>query len=83
MSENDDGNPKYVFCIFEFHANDTAQTNYRRCCHANVSNIYVRYGGSVYSILSKNAHWNRNIYSRFYYEFIKVSKSLSNTSAIL
>ena len=60
--------------------NDTAQTNYQRCCHANISNISVRYGGSVYRLLSQNADWNRNHYSRFYKEFIKVSKSLCKTS---
>ena len=80
MSENDEGNPRYVFCIFKSHANDTAQTNHQRCCHANISNISVRYGGSVYPLLSQNADWNRNQYSRFYKEFIKVSKSLGNTS---
>ena len=80
MSENDEGNPRYVCCIFKSHANDTAQTNYQRCCHANISNISVRYGGSVYQLLSQNADWNRNQYSRFYKEFIKVSKSLGNTS---
>ena len=45
-----------------------------------MSNISVRYGGSVYPLLSQNADWNRNQYSRFYKEFIKVSKSLGNTS---
>ena len=53
MSENDEGNLRYVICIFKSHANDTAQTNYQRCCHANVSNISVRYGGSVYPLLSQ------------------------------
>ena len=45
MSKNDEGNPRYIFVIFKSHANDTAQTNYQRCCHANVYNISVRYGG--------------------------------------
>ena len=45
-----------------------------------MSNISVRYGGSVYLLLSQNADWNRNQYSRFYKEFIKVSKRLGNTS---
>ena len=72
MSENDEVNPRYVFCIFKSHANDTAQTNYQRCCQAIVSNISLRYDGSVYPLLSQNADWNRNQYSRFYKEFIKV-----------
>ena len=80
MTESDEGLCRYVFCIFKSHANDTAQTNYQRCCHANISNISVRYGGSVYPLLSQNADWNRNQYSRFYKEFIKVSKSLGNSS---
>ena len=40
----------------------------------------MRYGGSLYPLLSQNADWNRNQYSRFSKEFIKVSKSLGNTS---
>ena len=67
-------------CIFKSHANDTAQIKYQRCCHANVSNISVRYGGSMYPLLSQNADWSRNKYSRFYKEFIKVLKSLGNTN---
>ena len=47
MSENDEGNPRYIFVIFKSHANNTAQTNYQRCCHANVSNISLKYGGSM------------------------------------
>ena len=66
MSENDEGNPRYVFCIYKSHANDTAQSNYQRWCHANVSNISVSYDGPVYPLLSQNADWNRNQYSRFY-----------------
>ena len=54
MSENNQRNPRYVFCIFKSHVNDTAQTNHQRC-HANVSNISVRYSGSVYPLLSQNA----------------------------
>ena len=80
MPENDEVNPRYVFCIFKSHAIDTAQTNYQRCCHANTSNISVRYNGSVYPLLSQNADWNRNQYSRFYEEFIKISNSLGNPS---
>jgi hypothetical protein len=78
MSKDDEGNPRYVFCIFKNHADDTAQTNYQRCCHANVSSINVRYAGSVYPMLPQNADWTRNQYSRFYKEFIKVSRSLGN-----
>ena len=72
MSENYDRNPRYVFCIFKFHANNTAQTNYQRCCHANIFNSFVRYCGSVYPLLLQNADWNKNQYSRFYIEFIEV-----------
>ena len=66
MTESDEGNPRYIFVIFKSHANDTAQTNYQRCCDANVSNISVRDGRSVYPLLLQNADWNRNQYSRFY-----------------
>ena len=55
MTANDEGNPRYVFCIFKTHADDTAQTNNQRCCHANISNINVRYAGSVYPLLAQNA----------------------------
>ena len=65
LSEADEGNYRYIFVIFKTHANKTNQINYQRCCHANVSNITVRYGGSVYPVLSQNADWNRNQYSRF------------------
>ena len=57
---------RYLFCIFKYFANDTAQTNDQRCCHANMSNISLRYGGSVYPLLLHNADWNRNQYARFY-----------------
>ena len=40
----------------------------------------MRYGGSVYLVLSQNADWNRNQYSRFYKEFINISPSLGNNS---
>ena len=76
MTDQDEGNPKFVFCIFKNHADDTAETNYQRCCHANVSSITVRYGGATYPLLNQNADWNRNQYSRFYKEFIKVCKGL-------
>ena len=33
----------------------------------------------MYPLLYQNADWSRNQYSRFYKEFIKVSKSLGNT----
>ena len=80
LSEADEGNCRYNFVIFKTHANDTHQSNYQRCCHDNVSNITVRYGGSVYPVLNQNADWNRNQYSRFYKEFIKVSRNLVYSS---
>ena len=80
LSEADEGNCRYMFIIIKNHANNTNHTNYQRCCHVNVSNITVRYGGSVYPILSQNADWNRNQYSRFYKVFINVSRSLGNNS---
>ena len=48
LSEADEGNCRYVFIILKTHANNRHQSNYQRCCYANVSNIAVRYGGSVY-----------------------------------
>ena len=81
--KNNNGNPRYVFCKFKSHANDTAQTNYQKCCHPNVSNISLRYIKSVNFLLSQMPDWSKNQYSRFYKEFIKVSKSLCNTSQSL
>ena len=49
------GNCRYVFVIIKNHANDTNQTNYQRCCHANISNITVRYAGSTYPLLAYGA----------------------------
>ena len=52
-----------------------AITNYQRYCHANVSNIFVRFGESVYPLLSLNASINNNQYSSFYkslFKYIKV-----------
>ena len=40
----------------------------------------MRYGGSVYTLLSQNADWNKNQYSSFHKEFIKVLQSSNNTS---
>ena len=80
LSEADEGNCRYIFIIIKYHANDINHTNYQRCCHANVSNITVRYGSSVYPVLSQNADWNRNQYLRFYKQFINVSRSLGNNS---
>ena len=76
FSEADEKNCRYGFVIFKTHANDTHESNYQRCCHANVSNITVRYGGSLYPVLNQNADWNRNQYLRFYkkkiYNFILI-----------
>ena len=83
MSDKDEGNPRYVFCIFKNHADDTAQTNYQRCVHANISSITVRYGGSIYPFLAQNAEWLNNSYSRFYKDFIRCSRSLGNGSPAL
>ena len=43
FNNEDDGNPCYLFVIIKPHANDTAQTNYQRCCHANISSINASY----------------------------------------
>ena len=80
LSEADERNCRYVFVIFKTHANNTHQSNYQRCCHANVSNITVRYGGSVYPVLNQNADWNGNKYSRFYKKFINISRNLGYSS---
>ena len=42
---DDEGSQRFVFIIIKNHANDTPQLNYQRCCHANISNITVRYAG--------------------------------------
>ena len=83
LSEADEGNCRFIFVIFKTHANDASQTNYQRCCHANVSNITFRYGGSVYPVLNQNAEFNRNQYSRFYKDFINVSRNLGYSSPVL
>ena len=66
--------------IIKPHANDTAQTNYQRCCHANIPSITARYSSNTYLLLPQSADWSRNQYSRFYKEFIKVSKSRGNSN---
>ena len=66
--------------IIKHHANDTAQTNHQRCCHANISSITARYSSNTYHLLPQSANWSRNQYSRFYKEFIRVSKSLGNSN---
>ena len=78
FNNEDDGNPRYLFVIIKPHANDPAQTNYQRCCHANISSITARYSLNTYPLLPQSADWSRNQYSRFYKEFIRVSKSLGN-----
>ena len=70
FNNEDDGNPRYLFLIIKPHANDTAQTNYQRCCHANISSITARYSSNIYPLLSQLADWSRNQYSRFYKDFI-------------
>ena len=71
ISEKDEGNVRYVFCIFKTHADDTVQTNYQRCCNADISKITVRYGSQEYPRLAQNAEWSRNYFSRFYKEFLE------------
>ena len=80
FNSEDDGNPRYLFVIIEFHANDTAQTNYQRCCHANIFSITAGYSSNTYYLIPQSADWSRNQHSRFYKEFIRVSKSLGNTN---
>ena len=43
FNNEDDGNPHYLFVIIKPNANDSALTNYQRCCHANISSITARY----------------------------------------
>ena len=80
FNNEDDGNSRYLFVIIKFHANDTAQTNYQRCCHANISSITACYSSNTYSLFPQSADWSRNQYSRFYKEFIRVIKSLGNSN---
>ena len=42
FNNKDDGNSRFLFIIIKPHANDTAQTNNQRCCHANISSITAR-----------------------------------------
>ena len=67
-------------CLFKPNANNTAQNNYQRCCHANISSIIARYNSNTYPLLPQSADWSRNQYSRFYKEFIRVSKSFGNSN---
>ena len=80
MTESNKNLCKYVFVIIKIHSNNTLQTNYQRCCHANISNITMRYAGSTYHLLAQYANWNKNKYSRFYKEFMNISKNLGNNS---
>ena len=49
-----------VFEIIKNHANNTNQTKYPKCCHANISIITVCYAGSTDNLLQYGADWNRN-----------------------
>ena len=80
FNNEDDGNPRYLFVLIKHHANDTAQTNYQRCCHANISSITARYNSNTYILLPQSADWSRNQYSRLYIKFIRLSKSLGNSN---
>ena len=80
FTESEERCCRYVLIIIKYHANDTNQTNYQRCCHANISNITVSYAMSTYSLLAYGADWNRNQYSIFYKEFIKISRNLGYSS---
>ena len=80
FNNKDDRNPRYLFVIIKLHANDTAQTNYQRYCHSNIFSITARYSLNIYPQLPQSADWSRNQYSRFYKEFIRVSKSLGNSN---
>ena len=66
FNNKDDGNPRSLVVIIKPHANNTAQSNYQRCCHANISSITARYSSNTYPLLPQSADWSRNQYSRFY-----------------
>ena len=51
FDNENDGNPRYLFVIIKPHANDTTQTNYQRCCHANASSIIALYSSNTYPLL--------------------------------
>ena len=51
FNNKDDGNPRYLFVIIKPHANEVAQTNYQRCCHANISSITASYSSNTYQLL--------------------------------
>ena len=53
FNNDDDGNPRYLFVIIKPHANDTVQSNYQGCCHANISTITARYSSNTYPLSSK------------------------------
>ena len=80
FNNEDDGNPRYLFVTIKPPANDTAQINYHRYCHANISSITARHSSNTYPLLPQSADWSRNQYSRFYTKFIRVSKSLGNSN---
>jgi hypothetical protein len=76
MTSSDEGNLRYLFCVFKSQADDTAQTNYQLCPHSNIQNITVRYAGNQYPHLPQNADFSRNSFIKFYKDFIEVSRSL-------
>ena len=75
-SETDEKYCRYVFVLVKNYANNSHHLKYHQCCHANVSNINVRYYGSVYPVLNQTATWNRNQYSKFDLKFINISRNL-------
>lgn len=75
---SEEGIPRYVFCIFKTAANDTAETNYQRCPHANMQEITVKFAGNRYPSISQDSNFPLNQFSRFYEEFIDVARCLGN-----
>ena len=51
FNNKDDGNPRYLVVIIKFHAIDTAQTKYQKCCHANILSITACYSSITYPLL--------------------------------
>ena len=82
FSKATQGLPKYCFVVLKREQPETAQTNFNRCCNANVQNINVRYLSNRYPFLDQNADFSTNQFAKFYNDYIEVAKALGHCSGL-
>lgn len=82
LSASDEGLLRYVLCIFKPNTDDSAQTNYQLCPHANMGSIRVSYAGNEYPPLAQNAEFGRNAFVNSYNDFTEVVQGLGKAGAL-